>query len=198
MYEGDAPLAERRAQALSLDSALLAELLGQAELRELIDADALAEVEAEVQRLTDERKVKDVEGVADLLRVLGDLSTDEAARRGAEPAWLVELESARRALRVRIAGEERWVAVEDAGRCATRSAPPCRSGVAEAFLEPVKDPLGDLVSRYARTHGPFHPAEVAARLGLGVAVVDATLARLSAPGGSCTASSGRRQRPRVV
>jgi ATP-dependent Lhr-like helicase len=182
MYEGDSPLAERRAQALSLDSALLAELLGQAELRELIDAGALAEVEAEVQRLTPERAVKDPEGVADLLRVLGDLTTDEAVRRGAEPAWLVELESARRALRVRIAGEQRWVAVEDAGRLRDALGAPLPVGVAEAFLEPVKDPLGDLVSRYARTHGPFHPGEVATRLGLGVAVVDAALARLSASG----------------
>jgi ATP-dependent Lhr-like helicase len=182
MYEGDAPLAERRAQALSLDSALLAELLGQAELRELIDADALAEVEAEVQRLTDERRAKDLEGVADLLRVLGDLTTDEAVRRGADPAWLVELEAARRALRVRIAGQERWVAVEDAGRLRDALGAPLPVGVAEAFLEPVADPVGDLVSRYARTHGPFAPADVATRLGLGVAVVDGALARLSATG----------------
>jgi ATP-dependent Lhr-like helicase len=186
MYEGDAPLAERRAQALSLDSALLAELLGQAELRELIDGDALAEVEAEAQRLTDAQRATTikgaVEGVADLLRVLGDLTTDEAVRRGAEPAWLVELEAARRALRVRIAGQERWVAVEDAGRLRDALGAPLPVGVAEAFLEPVADPLGDLVSRYARTHGPFLPADVATRLGLGVAVVDAALARLSASG----------------
>jgi ATP-dependent Lhr-like helicase len=182
MYEGDAPLAERRAQALSLDSALLAELLGQAELRELIDGDALAEVELEVQRLTEQRRARDVEGVADLLRMLGDLTTDEAVVRGAEPAWLVELESQRRALRVRIAGEERWVAVEDAGRLRDALGAALPVGVAEAFLEPVKDPVGDLVSRYARTHGPFLPADVAARFGLGVAVVDAALARLATSG----------------
>ena len=186
MYEGDAPLAERRAQALSLDSALLAELLGQAELRELIDADALAEVEAEVQRLTPERRAVTAkgasEGVADLLRMLGDLSTDEVVARGGEADWLVELERARRALRVRIAGEERWVAVEDAGRLRDALGAALPVGVAEAFLEPVKDPVGDLVSRWARTHGPFLPAEVAARFGLGVAVVDGALARLSASG----------------
>ena len=182
MYEGDAPLAERRAQALSLDSALLAELLGQAELRELIDADALAEVEAEVQRLTPERRAKDLEGVADLLRMLGDLTTAEVVARGGEPAWLVELEGARRALRVRIAGQERWVAVEDAGRLRDALGAALPVGVAEAFLEPVKDPVGDLVSRYARTHGPFHPSDVAARFGLGIAVVDGALARLSASG----------------
>jgi ATP-dependent Lhr-like helicase len=182
MYEGDAPLAERRAQALSLDSALLAELLGQAELRELIDADALTEVEAEVQRLTPERRAKDLEGVADLLRMLGDLTTDEVLARGGEAGWLVELEGQRRALRVRIAGEERWVAVEDAGRLRDALGAALPVGVAEAFLEPVKDPVGDLVSRYARTHGPFHPAEVAARFGFGIAVVDGALARLSASG----------------
>jgi ATP-dependent Lhr-like helicase len=182
MYEGDAPLAERRAQALSLDSALLAELLGQSELRELLSPEALDELELEVQRLTEERRVKDVEGVADLLRVLGDLTTDEAVARGATPAWLVELEDTRRAIRVRIAGQERWAAVEDAGRLQDALGVALPVGVAEVFTEPVRDPLGDLVSRYARTHGPFHPADVAARLGLGVAVVDAALARLSASG----------------
>jgi len=182
MYEGDAPLAERRAQALSLDSALLAELLGQAELRELLSAEALEEVEAEVQRLTPERRAKDLEGVADLLRMLGDLTTAEVVGRGGVPAWLVELESQRRALRVRIAGQERWVAVEDAGRLRDALGTALPVGVAEAFLEPVKDPVGDLVSRFARTHGPFHPADVAARYGLGVAVVGSALARLSATG----------------
>jgi ATP-dependent Lhr-like helicase len=182
MYEGDAPLAERRAQALSLDSALLAELLGQAELRELIDADALAEVEAEVQRLTPERHVRDEEGVADLLRVLGDLTTDEAIARGGSAQMLAALEESRRAIRVRIAGEERWVAIEDAGRLRDALGAPLPVGIPEAFLEPVRDPVGDLVARYARTHGPFHAADVASRLGLGVAVVDATLARLSATG----------------
>jgi len=182
MYEGDAPLAERRAQALSLDSALLAELLGQAELRELIDADALAEVEAEVQRLAPDRHVRDVEGVADLLRVLGDLSTEEVVARGGRPQWPAELEQQRRAIRVRVAGEPRWAAVEDAGRLRDALGTALPVGVPEAFLEPVRDPLGDLVSRYARTHGPFSPADAAARFGLGVAVVDGALARLAATG----------------
>jgi ATP-dependent Lhr-like helicase len=182
MYEGDAPLAERRAQALSLDSALLAELLGQAELRELIDADALAEVEAEIQRLAPERHVRDEEGVADLLRVLGDLTTAEVVARGGTPQMLATLEETRRAIRVRIAGEERWTAIEDAGRLQDALGVPLPVGIPEAFLEPVRDPVGDLVARYARTHGPFHALDVALRLGLGVAVVDATLARLSATG----------------
>jgi ATP-dependent Lhr-like helicase len=182
IYEGDAPLAERRAQALSLDSALLAELLGQAELRELIDADALAEIEAELQRLPEERHVRDEEGVADLLRVLGDLTTAEVVARGGTPQMLAALEESRRAIRVRIAGEERWAAIEDAGRLQDALGVPLPVGIPEAFLEPVRDPVGDLVARYARTHGPFHALDVALRLGLGVAVVDATLARLSATG----------------
>ena len=182
MYEGDAPLAERRAQALSLDSALLAELLGQAELRELIDASALAEVEAEVQLLTEERRAKDLEGVADLLRRLGDLTTAEVVLRGGTAEWLTELEQQRRALQVRIGGEQRWAPIEDAGRLQDALGVALPVGVPEAFTEPVRDPLGDLVSRFARTHGPFHPREVAARFGLGVAVVEGALARLSATG----------------
>ncbi|MEV3920303.1 Lhr family helicase [Actinomadura coerulea] len=216
MYEGDSPLAERRAQALALDSALLAELLGQADLRELLDPDAVAETERELQRLAADRRARDLEGVADLLRALGPLTTAEAAERalpagpGAPPdesgaaagdaetaaadgpvpddvmvlvsRWLAELEATRRAIRVRIAGEEHWAAIEDAGRLRDALGAPLPVGVPEAFLEPVGDPLGDLVSRYARTHGPFRAAEAAARFGLGVAVVVETLRRLSGSG----------------
>ncbi len=182
MYEGDAPLAERRAQALSLDATLLAELLGQAELRELIDADALTEVELELQRLTPERAARDLDGVADALRLLGDLTTAEAIDRGATPQWLATLEEARRAIRVRIAAEERWVAIEDAGRLRDALGTPLPVGVPEAFLEIAEDPVGDLVSRYARTHGPFQVADVATRLGLGPAVVTDSLQRMAAAG----------------
>lgn len=182
LYEGDSPLAERRAAALSLDSHLLAELLGQAELRELLDADVLTELEQELQWLTEERRVKDVEGVADLLRVLGPLTPAELAERGAEPSWAPELETARRALRVRIAGADHWVAVEDAGRLRDALGTALPVGVPEAFTEPVKDPLGDLLARYARTHGPFTSARAAERFGLGPAVTEGALQRLSASG----------------
>jgi ATP-dependent Lhr-like helicase len=182
LYEGDAPLAERRAQALSLDSAMLAELLGATELRELLDADALAEVEREVARLTPERRASGPDGVHDLLRAIGDLTTDEALLRGATPHDLAALEEGRRAIRVRIAGEQRWLAIEDAGRVRDALGTALPVGVPEAFTEPVRDPLGDLVSRFARTHGPFHPADVAARLGLGVVVVTAALVRLANTG----------------
>jgi ATP-dependent Lhr-like helicase len=182
VYDGDAPLAERRAQALSLDTALLAELLGSTELRELLDADALAEVELELQRLTEDRRAYSLDSAADLLRLLGDLTTAEALARGATPQWLAELEAARRAIRVRVAGEERWLAIEDAGRVRDALGVPLPVGVPEAFTEPVRDPLGDLVGRYARTHGPFQAADVASRLGLGVAVVAGVLQRLAASG----------------
>ena len=182
IYEGDAPLAERRAQALSLDSTLLAELLGQAELRELIDPDALAEIDAELQRLAPERQVHDIDGTADLVRLLGGLTTEEARARGATPHWLAELEAARRVIRIRASGQERWFAIEDAGRVRDALGAALPVGVPEAFTEPVRDPLGDLVSRYARTHGPFVAGECATRLGLGVAVVTGTLQRLSGTG----------------
>jgi ATP-dependent Lhr-like helicase len=182
LYEGDAPLAERRAQALSLDPALLAELLGSTELRELLDADALAEVEREITRLAPDRQAHGVDAVHDLLRTIGDLTTEEALARGATGAELAELEATRRAIRVRIAGEQRWLAIEDAGRIRDALGAALPVGVPEAYTEPVRDPLGDLVSRYARTHGPFRPVEAAVRLGLGVAVVDTALARLITSG----------------
>ncbi|MVO89667.1 DEAD/DEAH box helicase [Streptomyces sp. p1417] len=182
LYEGDSPLAERRAAALSLDARLLAELLGQAELRELLDADVLGTLEQELQWLTEDRRVKDAEGVADLLRLLGPLTDAELAERGAEPEWATELAGARRAIRVRIAGADHWAAIEDAGRLRDALGTALPVGVPEAFTEPVKDPLGDLLARFARTHGPFTSAAAAARFGLGAAVTDGALHRLAANG----------------
>ena len=182
LYEGDSPLAERRAAALSLDSGLLAELLGKAELRELLDAEIVTEIEQELQWLTDDRRIKDVEGVADALRVLGPLTTAELAERGADPVWAGELVAARRAVEVRIAGRECWAAIEDTGRLRDALGAALPVGVPEAFTEPVKDPLGDLLGRFARTHGPFTTDQVASRFGLGVAVADGALHRMSAEG----------------
>ncbi|WP_438311186.1 ATP-dependent helicase [Streptomyces sp. HUAS TT3] len=182
LYEGDSPLAERRAAALSLDSRLLAELLGQAELRELLDAEVLAELERELQWRTEDRRAKDAESVADLLRLLGPLTGAELVERGADPAWPQELADARRAIRVRIGGAEHWAAVEDAGRLRDALGTALPVGVPEAFTEPVKDPLGDLLARYARTHGPFTTAAAATRFGLGAAVTEGALQRLAAAG----------------
>ncbi|MDX3852019.1 ATP-dependent helicase [Streptomyces sp. AK02-01A] len=182
LYEGDSPLAERRAAALSLDSRLLAELLGQAELRELLDPEILTELEQELQWLTEDRRVKDIEGVADLLRVLGPLTDGELAERGARTPWAEELATARRAIKVRIGGTDHWAAIEDAGRLRDALGTALPVGVPEAFTEPVKDPLGDLLARYARTHGPFTSTAAAARFGLGSAVTDGALQRLAAGG----------------
>jgi ATP-dependent Lhr-like helicase len=186
MYEGDSPLAERRAQALTLDSVLLAELLGQAELRELLDPEVITEAQQEAQRLPKGRRARGLEGVADLLREVGPLSADEVMRRCTDPdavaGWLAELEATRRAIQVRIAGTSRWAAGEDAGRLRDALGVPLPAGIPEAFTEPVADPLGDLVARYARTNGPFTAADAAARYGLGVAVATGVLQRLAADG----------------
>jgi ATP-dependent helicase Lhr and Lhr-like helicase len=186
MYEGDAPLAERRAQALALDSALLAELLGQPELRELLDPLVVDEAERELQRLAPGRACKDAEAVADMLRALGPLTTDEVVQRAAQPlqapAWLAGLARQRRVLELRIAGEQRWSAIEDSGRLRDALGVALPPGVPDAFTEPAADPLRDLVLRYARTHGPFGAAAIAARYGLGVAVVTGGLHRLAAEG----------------
>jgi ATP-dependent helicase Lhr and Lhr-like helicase len=182
MYEGDQPLAERRAAALALDSALLAELLGTVELRELLDPDAIDEVTAELAWMTPERRLRGPEDVADALRVLGDLTTAELEARGATLEMVAELESRRRAIEVRIGGEDRWLAIEDASRVRDALGTPMPTGVPAAFLESVADPLGDLISRFARRRGPFHVQDAASRFGLGAAVVEQTLQRLAATG----------------
>ena len=184
MYEGDAPLAERRAQALSLDPALLAELLGTDGLRELLDPAVVEETERDLQHLSEGRRCRDVEGVFDLLRTAGPLTAPEVSARSVSDAsgWLAELAAARRVIEVRVAGQPMWAAIEDAGRLRDALGVPLPLGVPEAFTEPVADPLGDLVARYARTHGPFATAAVAGRYALGPAVVTMALRRLAADG----------------
>jgi ATP-dependent helicase Lhr and Lhr-like helicase len=167
MYEGDTPNAERRAAALSLDRDLLRELLGQEELRELIDPGALEEVEADLQRTSERTRAANSDGLHDVLRAVGDLTADEAQARclpavGAARI-LGELEKDRRAVRMRIGGEERWIASEDAGlyRDALGAVPP--GGLPAVFLEEVDDPLSRLARRYARTHGPFTTRDISKR-----------------------------------
>jgi ATP-dependent helicase Lhr and Lhr-like helicase len=239
LYEGDSPLAERRAAALSLDPSLLADLLGREELRELLDADVMAAVEAEAQRLAPQRRLRGLEGAADLLRLLGPLSAEELAARLRAPdeapvepnggdeapsapgfrtnsalsdasladtaedsaaspedapeadtdsphaspeqaeAWAQELVASRRALAMHLNGRPVYAAIEDASRLRDALGVALPMGVPLAFVEPVPDPLGDLVGRYARTHGPFTASEAAAALGLAGAVVTQTLQRLA-------------------
>ncbi len=209
IYDGDAPLAERRAQALAIDQAQLRELLGEPELRELLDSDALQQIEIELQHLDERHKAKSVDGVHDLLLRIGDLTMEEVAARyrpspGLRPPspaeagegpenslsresgrgcreaageGLRELLKSRRILEVTIAKEKRFIAIEDASRYRDALGTPLPRGVPERYLQPVADPTGDLVLRYARTHGPFAPAEAARRYGMGVAVVTAALER---------------------
>ena len=169
IYEGDAPLAERRAQALSIDQSQLQEILGDADLRELLDPAALDEVESRLQSLDPEFHARHADGLHDLLLKLGDLTEAEIAARTVSAevaAAITELTNSRRAVRVRIASETRFVPVEYAAKYRDALGTPLTPGLAEVFLEPSSDPLGELVRRYARTHGPFTTAEVAARFAL--------------------------------
>ncbi len=217
MYGGDAPLAERRAAALALDRDLLADLLGAEELRELLDAEVLATLELELQRLADGRRARSADELADVLSRVGDLTAaeisyrcvteqpvsstaeqagDEATQAG-EPAafdapssdesaagegWLAGLVAERRAVELRVAGETRYVAVEDAARyrdalgCALPVGLPAVLTV--DVLAPGTDPLDELVARYASTHVPFEAEAVAERLGIAVVRVTAALNRL--------------------
>jgi ATP-dependent helicase Lhr and Lhr-like helicase len=190
MYEGDAPLAERRAQALALDRERLRELLGQEDLRELLDPSALQELELELQWLS-ERRARTKDQVHDLLRRLGDLSSSEVvARCVGESAlgWLGELESERRAVRVRIAGEERWIAVEDVARYRDAIGVQPPRGVPDVFLEDTTDALDNLLLRWARTHAPFTARDPASRWGVPAALVHDALRRLEASAGGAILS----------
>jgi ATP-dependent helicase Lhr and Lhr-like helicase len=185
IYEGDAPLAERRAQALSIDQSQLEELLGDTDLRELLDAAALDEVEAKLQALEPDYQARHADGLHDLLLKLGDLSDADIAARSASPevaATVAELIGARRAVRVRIAGESRTIPVEYAGRYRDAFGVPLPPGLAEAFLESAGDPLAEIIRRYARTHGPFTTADIAARYQLLPPVIEAVLRNLNSQG----------------
>ena len=182
MYEGDAPLAERRAQALTLDRDLLAELLGSEDLRELLDPEPMAQVELELQGLLPERFPRDADEAHDLLVRLGDLNESEAAARGVADLWLAELERARRAVNVRVAGQSRWIAAEDAGKYREALGTSLPIGLPEAYLDPGPQPLQSLIRRYARTHVPFVAADIAARWAVPEARVTEALADLVARG----------------
>jgi ATP-dependent Lhr-like helicase len=185
MYEGDSPLAERRAAALSLDSVLLAELLGRVELRELLDPQVIATTTQQLQHLSSDRLARDAEGIADLLRVLGPLTEGEIAQRCTTTevgGWLDGLLSAKRAVRVSFADQTWWAAVEDIGLLRDGVGVAVPVGVPAAFTESVDDPLGELLGRYARTHGPFTTHEAAARFGLGLRVTADVLGRMAIDG----------------
>ena len=195
LYEGDAPLAERKAQALTLDRNLLRELIGGGELRDLLDLEVLDEVELELQQLADDRKARSIDELHDLLRRLGDLSHDELAARAAlvaqaetheaDEALRIEgalrtLMASRRIAPVRIAGVERFIAAEDAARYRDGLGVVLPLGLPAALLEPVPQPLESLVHRWARTHSPFTAEAPAARWGVPAAQIEVVLALLEA------------------
>ena len=185
MYEGDSPLAERRAAALSLDTVLLAELLGRVELRELLDPEVIAATTKQLQHLSPERAARDAEGVADLLRLLGPLTEPEIAERSTAAdmgGWLQGLRAAKRALTVSFADQTWWVAVEDIGLLRDGVGVAVPVGVPASFTATVSDPLAELLGRYARTHGPFTTGDAAARFGLGLRVAADVLGRLAVDG----------------
>jgi ATP-dependent Lhr-like helicase len=191
IYDGDAPLAERRAQALSIDQAQLRELLGEAELRELLDSDALADVEAQLQQLDERYRARSVDGVHDLLLHLGDLTAEEIEARSTTAAAdaIVRLGRERRIVPISIGAghadaerSERFIPVEYAARYRDALGVPLPQGLPEALLEPTRDASLDLARRYARTHGPFTTAEFAARYALGRSTADALLKTLAAAG----------------
>jgi ATP-dependent Lhr-like helicase len=185
LYEADAPLAERRAAAMTLDRDLLRELLGEGELRELIDPEVVAAVELELQHLTDRRRAKTADAVHDLLRDLGPLTLAdiEVRSEGLDiPSVMEELTAQRRVVEVAIAGVIRWAAVEDVSRLRDAMGIPPPPGVPHVFLEPVADPLADVVGRYARTHGPFTAGDVADLLAIPSAIVETVLERLEETG----------------
>lgn len=185
VYDGDAPLAERRAQALTIDQDQLRELLGEADLRELLDPDAIAEVEEMAQCLVESHRAHSADGIHDLLLRLGDLSREELGRRVASPELLEYLDRllrARRLLDLRIAGERRLIAVEDAARYRDALGIPLPPGLPASLIDPVVQPVLELVRRYARTHGPFTLREVADRFALDAGIIENTLRQLSVEG----------------
>ncbi|MDE0495294.1 MAG: DEAD/DEAH box helicase, partial [Acidimicrobiaceae bacterium] len=191
MYEGDAPLAERRAAALALDRDLLRDLLGAEELRELLDAGVITDIELELQRLVAGGQARDADELHDLLRVLGPLTLDELAARTVPPAgsdaervavWVRTLVEQRRAIEVRLAGRDLVADAADAARLRDAAGAALPVGLPASATEPVDDPLGDLCVRYARSHGPFLARDVARWLGVGEQPVAARLSSLVAEG----------------
>src|SRR5438034_7646199 len=185
LYDGDAPLAERRAQALAVDQSQLRELLGDAELRELLDASSMEAIERQLQRLEPTHRAKSADAIHDMLLAIGDLTDAEVGARTRTidiAAGIHTLVAARRVLSVRVAGEPRYIAVEDAARYRDALGVPLSPGIPESLLQPVRDPLGDLALRYGRTHAPFTVNDFAGRYGLGAAAAESVLTRLAGEG----------------
>ncbi|HYK38000.1 DNA glycosylase AlkZ-like family protein, partial [Alloacidobacterium sp.] len=178
IYDGDAPLAERRAQALSIDQEQLQDLLGEADLRELLDADAIAEVEEQLQMLGEIYRARSADAIHDLLLRLGDLSRKEISQRLISQDLLSSLDGllrAKRLIAIKVAGEKRLIAVEDVARYRDALGISLPPGLPKQLLEPAASPMLELVRRYARTHGPFTLQDVSHRFGLPESEIEKTL-----------------------
>jgi ATP-dependent helicase Lhr and Lhr-like helicase len=185
MYEGDAPLAERRAAALALDRDLLRDLLGAEELRELLDPEVLADVELELQCLAEGRRARSVDELHDVFRRVGDLTAGEVELRcesGGSGEWLAQLVADKRVIEIALGGDTRYAAAEDAARYRDAFGCSLPLGLPMAFTEPVARPLEEIVGRHARTHGPFLTADVAARFGAPPERIAGALAALEGEG----------------
>jgi ATP-dependent Lhr-like helicase len=185
LYDGDAPLAERRAQALAVDQSQLHELLGDMDLRELLDADSMDAIEQQLQRLDPRYRARSADGIHDMLLSIGDLSEREVLERVLDigtAEGLGSLVAAGRILAVPVAGQPRYIAVEDAARYRDALGVPLPPGIPDSLLQPAHDPLANLMLRYARTHRPFTASDVASRYALTAPAVEAVLMRLTAEG----------------
>ena len=172
LYEGDNPLAERRAAALTLDAELLTELLGTPDLRDLLDPAVVALAHEDLQCRSPQRRAGNIDAAADLFRTLGPLTREAAGERGATAQWLDALVESRRLIEVRIAGVDHLAAIEDAGRLRDALGVALPVGIPHAYTDVVPAPLHDLLARWGRTRGPFTAAQAAAAFGLGVAAVE--------------------------
>ena len=182
LYDGDAPLAERKAAALALDPSLLSELLGSVEISELLEPDAITQVADELQHRAAGYQARDLEDAADIVRLIGPLPLDGLRERGIERAWVDDLISHRRAITVRIAGADHVAAIEDAARLRDGLGVALPQGIADAYLRAVDDPIGDLAARFARSHGPFSTQAFADASGLPLAAAQSALEALLATG----------------
>ncbi len=186
MYEGDAPIAERRAAALSLDRSLLRDLLGNEDLRELLDPIALAQLELELQHLTENRFARSIDAITDLLRDVGDLMVEEIQWRCADPEavtdWLEDLIAQRRVIAITIGTQQRFAIAEDAAKYRDALGCALPSGLPSAFTDPVSEPFDEIIARFARTHGPFTTEQCALRFATTTDRVLTVLRRLETSG----------------